>query len=61
MLAKRDILLKILPEIFRETILRVILRPTNVYARMLYQALSPQFLQDGFLYSLEMERFARPI
>lgn len=58
LVAKGDILLKMLPELFRETMLRVILRPTNFYVRMLYQTLSPQFLQDGFLYSLEIERFA---
>lgn len=43
--------------LFSESVIRVILRPTNVYAKMLAHTLNPELLKDGFLYSIEMERF----
>ncbi|MBK5246750.1 MAG: DUF4135 domain-containing protein [Peptostreptococcaceae bacterium] len=48
----------IIKAFFSESPLRIILRPTNVYAKMLYHTVSPEILKDGFLYSVEMERFA---
>ncbi len=48
----------IVREYFSDTILRVLLRATNVYAKMLSHTTSPQFLKDGFLYSVEIEGFA---
>lgn len=48
----------ILKNLFDKSILRIIIRPTKVYAQMLYHTLSPEFLKDGFLYSIEIERFA---
>lgn len=55
---KKDVLQKRLSDIFQDAMLRIILRPTNVYSRMLYHSLDGQFLKDGFTYSVEMERFA---
>ncbi|MDD4565947.1 MAG: type 2 lanthipeptide synthetase LanM [Eubacteriales bacterium] len=48
----------IVRELFNDTVLRVLLRATNVYAKMLNQTISPGFLKDGFLYSVEIEGFA---
>lgn len=48
----------VVKEFFGDTVLRVLLRATNVYAKMLNHTISPQFLKDGFLYSVEMEGFA---
>jgi type 2 lantibiotic biosynthesis protein LanM len=54
----RETLTDDIRNIFAKAVLRIIIRPTQVYFKMLYHTLSPEFLKDGFLYSLEIERFA---
>lgn len=54
----KESLMAELQRIFDRTLLRVILRPTQVYGKMLQHAAGPEFLKDGFLYSVEIERFA---
>ena len=56
---KRESLLKdTINPFFSDLTLRVILRATNIYAKMLYLTLKPKFLKDGFLYSVEIEKFS---
>lgn len=45
-------------DIFKGHVLRYILRNTKIYSQMLSHILSPEFLKDGFIYSIEIERFA---
>lgn len=40
--------------------IRFVMRATRVYAQTLATLASPRFLKDGFLYSIEVERFAVP-